>query len=206
MRYAARSAGSALRSLGVVGAGTDGVVLADNSITVVGNFLGLRLDGSTPNGNRGDGLTVLATSRNNIIGQTGALQSGAMIARPSNEISGNFGVGIAVVGSSDNTIVSNSLGTDLAGKLGRGNLGDGLPLIGSATSVLGGVVPFGTDPARVAQGNAIAFNGGAGGSSPPRPPGPTAAPRRSRGPWRSRRPGAPSLIIPERRRRFRPGG
>ncbi|WZO97873.1 right-handed parallel beta-helix repeat-containing protein [Isosphaeraceae bacterium EP7] len=60
--------GSTLKSLSLVKAGNAGVTLNASRITVAGNYIGLRADGRTSAGNRGDGLQINASSHGNLIG------------------------------------------------------------------------------------------------------------------------------------------
>src|SRR5262249_37602152 len=125
------SATSSLASLGVIHANGAGVTLNVSGITVEGNYLGLRLDGTTLGGNSGDGLVISSTSTRNTIGGT--------TLAPRNVISGNTGNGIRVAGSTNNQIIGNSIGTDAAGKLDRGNGLHGILLTGgAATNTIGG--------------------------------------------------------------------
>lgn len=162
LRFGAGSAGSALRFLGLVHSGGDGVFLAAGNITVVGNFIGLRLDGSTAGRNAGDGLEIAPTSSGNVIGATTTVGIG-VFPRASNVISGNGGAGIVARGSSNNLIVANYIGTDASGVLDRGNGGDGIALEqGSGNNTIGGIIPFVNDEGQVPLGNLISGNGGAG--------------------------------------------
>ena len=63
------SDGSILRSLSLVRAGGAGVTLNAPYITVQGNDIGLLADGTTPAGNRGDGIQINAASHGDLIGQ-----------------------------------------------------------------------------------------------------------------------------------------
>ncbi len=115
LQFNAGSAGSALRSLAIVGAGSDGVTLNDGHILVVGNFIGLAPDGSTVAGNAGNGLVINPTSSGDTIGATSTVAANTVISLASNVISGNGGDGIAIHGSSGNTIIANYIGTTASG-------------------------------------------------------------------------------------------
>jgi parallel beta-helix repeat protein len=67
--------GSILRSLSVVGASNAGVTLNASHVTVEGNFIGLRSDGTTIAGNRGDGVQINPSSRDNLIGHSDPVTS-----------------------------------------------------------------------------------------------------------------------------------
>lgn len=60
---------SILRSLSLVNAGNAGVTLVASHVTVEGNDIGLRADGKTVAGNRGDGVQITASSHDNLIGR-----------------------------------------------------------------------------------------------------------------------------------------
>jgi parallel beta-helix repeat protein len=160
LRFNAGSAGSALRSLGLVNAAGDGVTLNAGDITVVGNYIGLGLNGQSPAGNSGNGLTITASSSTDFIG--------GRLARERNVISGNGGNGIALVGSTNVTVQNNFIGTDAGGTLARGNRGNGILLTAFAGgNLLGGTETGGNDPTngvfvRPPDGNVISGNTGNG--------------------------------------------
>ncbi|HKI31262.1 MAG TPA: right-handed parallel beta-helix repeat-containing protein [Gemmataceae bacterium] len=157
------SAGSSLKSLALVSAGSDGVTLNDANILVAGNYIGLAPDGTTGGGNNGNGLTINATSSNDTIGGSAARQR--------NVISRNVSNGIEINGSMNNHVLNNFIGTDVTGTLARGNGGDGILVTNQASvNTIGGNVtaePPGTRPpdfsgVRPPQGNLISANGGDG--------------------------------------------
>jgi parallel beta-helix repeat protein len=158
------SADSALKSLGLVKAAGDGVTLVASGVTVVGNYIGLGLDGKTPAGNGGDGIEITAGSTDNVIGGAGTNEG--------NVIAANRGNGIFLDGSSNNTIRANFIGTDSTGRLDRGNAGSGIVLLGPGATgnIVGGFMPanpLGTKPpdfsgARPPEGNLISGNAGNG--------------------------------------------
>jgi len=75
LNFAAGADGSLLRSLSLVGAGSSGVTLNASHITVQGNYIGLRADGSTVAGNHGDGIRINASSHDNLIGNEDPVSS-----------------------------------------------------------------------------------------------------------------------------------
>ena len=161
LRFDVGSAGSTLQSIGLVHASSDALTLNDHDITVVGNFIGLRLDGTTPASNGGDGLVINPTSFHDTIGA--ATTDGTLISLASNVISANVGDGIAVHGSSGNVIVANYIGTDLNGTAGRGNAGNGVVFDqGASGNFLGGTVPFVNSDGQVPLSNLISGNEGDG--------------------------------------------
>ena len=125
LQFNAGSAGSDLSWLSLVNASGAGVSLNASSIQLLGDYIGLELDGATVAANGGDGVTINSSSTGNTIQQ--------------NVISGNQGNGITLSGSSDNQLVNNFIGADATGTLNRGNSGDGILLTNSATgNTLGG--------------------------------------------------------------------
>ncbi|MBY0396756.1 MAG: right-handed parallel beta-helix repeat-containing protein, partial [Thermoleophilia bacterium] len=61
--------GSTVQALSLVRAGSAGVILDASRVTIAGNYIGLLADGSTPAGNRGDGVQINRGSRDNLIGR-----------------------------------------------------------------------------------------------------------------------------------------
>jgi trimeric autotransporter adhesin len=166
LRFDAGSAGSDLRSLGAVNAVGAGVSLNDHNILVVGNFIGVRLDGATVAGNGGDGLVINATSFDNVIGVTTTLVPNVgsnAISVASNVISGNHVNGIAIHGSSGNQIVANYIGTNVDGTVDRGNGENGIRLDGAARdNRIGGTIVFNDPNGLVPDSNLISGNRGNG--------------------------------------------
>ena len=122
--FSSTSAGSTLRSLGLVNAYGAGVTLnGGGSMLIVGNYIGMGLNGTTVAGNGGNGLDLNASSGNTIGGTT---------AQNRNIISGNKNNGIFISNSSSNQVVGNYIGTDMTGTLDRGNTGNGILVTGTA--------------------------------------------------------------------------
>ena len=95
----------------------NGILLASDSNTVEGNFLGLDITGqiATPNTN---GLSIVDSSHNRI----GGLSSAAR-----NIASGNEGMGIKITGASvSNSLLGNYVGTDSSGTTAVRNLYAGI--------------------------------------------------------------------------------
>ncbi len=130
-----------------------GLVLADNIAGVVlrgarvrrsfvlGNFIGVERDGSTPAGNATYGILLLDGTTSNQIGAAGA----------GNVVSGNFLNGIAVLGAGtrDNILQANLVGTNSAGNAAVGN-GIGIVVGAGAQGTIVGGLGFG---ANVVSGN-----------------------------------------------------
>jgi hypothetical protein len=153
---------SSLKSLSIVNANGAGVTLqgvATNysatgaSMTVVGNYIGLALDGSVAP-NTGIGLLV-DDSRFDTIG------GGASIDR--NVISGNGGDGIQIGQSGqsflDTDIVGNFIGTDPSGQAAAGNQGNGITVLAEGNNI-GSFSGYGNTIAFNSQ-SGIVVNGGA---------------------------------------------
>ncbi|MDD2769090.1 MAG: right-handed parallel beta-helix repeat-containing protein [Methylococcus sp.] len=68
LRFAKGSAQSSVSGLSLAGAGGDGLSLEAGSIRVSGNYIGVGLDGTTVQANRGDGVRIGNASSHNIIG------------------------------------------------------------------------------------------------------------------------------------------
>lgn len=125
--FAAGSGGSRLLGVAVDDASGNGVTLDAGPVTLNGNYIGLNLAGAAA-GNEGDGVYISATSAGNLIGLNPAHASGVA----ANVISGNRGSGIALVGSSANTVVANRIGTNAAGTSAIANGGNGILLTGGS--------------------------------------------------------------------------
>ena len=121
--FAAGSGGSRLLGVAVDNANGNGVTLNASSITLNNNYIGLDPAGAAF-GNHGDGVYVSATSSRNLIGLNSSGASGVV----GNVISGNMGSGIVLSGSSDDTVVSNRIGTNAAGTSAIANGGDGISI------------------------------------------------------------------------------
>ncbi|WP_406698198.1 right-handed parallel beta-helix repeat-containing protein [Singulisphaera sp. Ch08] len=75
LRFENGADGSLLKSLSLVKAGDAGVTLRASRVTVEGNYIGLLADGKTAAGNRGDGIRIDASSRDNLIGNSDPVTS-----------------------------------------------------------------------------------------------------------------------------------
>ncbi len=69
LRFLNGSNGSTLESLSLVRAGSAGVTLTASNITLQGNYIGILANGTTPAGNRGDGVQINASSSGDLIGK-----------------------------------------------------------------------------------------------------------------------------------------
>jgi parallel beta-helix repeat protein len=174
--FNAGSDGSQLLGMSVGGSSGQGVALIAGDITLDGNYIGLDVNGAAL-GNSGTGVLVLGTSTGNHIG----INPTGTVGYVSNVISGNGADGITLIGSTDNTIRANYIGTDPTGTVAIGNTGNGVRLMDNSTgNLIGGTLHTdpetgdvnnptgnGTDP-RVgtfvvpSEGNLISGNGGNG--------------------------------------------
>jgi hypothetical protein len=155
-QFNSSSGGSSLLSLDLVDASGNGVTLyGGGSMLILGNYIGIGLDGTTIAGNSGNGLQLNSSSGNTI---------GGTLAQDRNIISGNRGNGIYISGSSNNQIIANYIGTDATGTLDRGNSLNGILLTaGAKGNIIGGVATGGNDPTNSVfvippQGNLISGN------------------------------------------------
>ena len=156
LQFNPTSTGSALRSLSLVNATGNGVmVLRGGNMVIVGNYIGLAPDGATADGNTGNGLELYASSGNTI---------GGVSAQDCNVISANRSNGIDIFASSNNQVLGNYIGTDSTGTLFQGNAGNGILVTnGARNNLIGGNETGGNDPTnsvfvRPPQGNLISGN------------------------------------------------
>ena len=122
----------------------DGIEVLDTGATgtiIQGNIIGLDPDGSTGSGNGGAGVDIQSDAHNSIIGGTDPSER--------NIISANGDNGVTI-GSDNNIIQGNYIGTDITGALNRGNIDDGIDIISNGSNNMIG----GTDPGA---GNLVAY-------------------------------------------------
>jgi len=160
LQFKAGSSGSTLRSLSLFNASGAGVKISGaGSMLIVGNYIGLKMDGATVASNGSNGLELINSS-NNYIGGTAD--------QDRNTISGNLLNGIALSGSSSNQIVGNNIGTDVTGMVKLGNARHGILMTAlSKNNLIGGDETGGNDPTngvfvRPPEGNLISGNNGCG--------------------------------------------
>ncbi len=146
---------SSLASLSIVNANGPGVTLEGGPSTIVGNYIGLALDGSVAP-NTGVGLFIDLTHQDPIIFST----IGGAAPGDRNVISGN-GAGGILVGASGQQLVQsaeilgNFIGTDPTGQAAAPNQGNGITVFSPGTDAIGGMTAG-------AGGNTIAFNSQSG--------------------------------------------
>ncbi|MEN8247884.1 MAG: choice-of-anchor D domain-containing protein [Bacteroidota bacterium] len=122
------------------GNGQQGIEIASDNNTVIGNYFGLTADGTTSLGN-GSGIWITVGATGNRIG------NGSAGGR--NVVSGNGGHAIQI-SDGPNYIYGNYIGLNAAGTLARGNSGIGVFVTGGSASEIGGLV--------AGQGNVISGN------------------------------------------------
>jgi hypothetical protein len=122
-----------------------GITIVNGTATIRGNYVGVDATGAAKLANSSGIVSVSAT---------GATIGGSNSA-DANVISGNFGSGVTLFGPG-NVLQGNFIGTDASGTADLGNGLDGVAL--SSSSAVGNLIggPLAAD------GNVIAFNGGAG--------------------------------------------
>ncbi len=127
--------------------------------TVAGNFIGLAVGGSTALGNQSRGIFIGDGCQFNVIGTTG-FDSDPLADR--NVVAANRNVGIYLGGGtvSFNIVAGNYVGTDVTGMLARGNVQDGIGVVGSAHDNRIGT--NGDGIADVAERNVVSGNGYSG--------------------------------------------
>ncbi|MCU0707282.1 MAG: right-handed parallel beta-helix repeat-containing protein, partial [Pirellula sp.] len=118
--------GNTNRGVRIEGGGTD-------SNTVAGNYIGTLADGSTVVGNF-NGVLVAAGATNSTIG---GLSSAAR-----NILSGNSSTGVTItdVGTTNNFVVGNYIGTDVTGSVDLGNGSVGVAINEASGNTVGGLV------------------------------------------------------------------
>lgn len=117
--------------------------------TVVGNYIGIGLDGNTKLGNQIDGVGMVTA--NNTIGGTSSLDR--------NIISGNAanGIGITNQAATGNKVIGNYAGTNASGTSAIPNYGDAILLNNSQHNDIGGTT--GTTPGGACTGSCNLFSG-----------------------------------------------
>ena len=113
LTFASAARGGKLLGVAIENAGGNGVTVDARSVTLNADYIGLGLTGAKA-GNHGNGIVVSAWSSGDRIGLNPSGTPGVV----GNVISGNWGSGIVLAGSSRDTIVANRIGTNPAGTSG----------------------------------------------------------------------------------------
>jgi hypothetical protein len=132
----------------ISGNDAQGVIITGATSTgnsVVGNYIGLKRDGLTPNANNFVAVELSSGANGNYIGGSAAGEG--------NVISGNDGNGIEINGENcdGNIVLGNFIGTDSTGSIGVGNSSQGIAIYnGADNTIIGGD--------ETGQGNVISDN------------------------------------------------
>lgn len=133
--------GSSATDRNVISGNTlDGVRItgdAADSNTVAGNYIGTDASGTVSVANAQNGVNILTSADNNLIGGSTTTPGTA----PGNIISGNTGDGIEINGSATtgNLVQGNVIGLQAGGAAARGNGGDGVLITaGASSNTIGG--------------------------------------------------------------------
>jgi hypothetical protein len=129
--------GTTASARNIVSGNRFGIYVSDNLATgnqIQGNYVGTNLNGDAPIGNTENGIVVYGGVNNSI---------GGTISGAGNVVSGNGGNGVGVYNCAGtaNKIQGNFIGTNAAGTAALGNLGEGVRVIDSPKTLVGGTVP-----------------------------------------------------------------
>lgn len=102
---------------------------AGSGVRVLGNFIGTDINGTAALGNFNRGILIVG-STGNFIGFTSVMSR--------NVISGNQGTGISITGGGSATVRRNLIGTDKTGAVDLGNTQEGIRIVDSSNSTIGG--------------------------------------------------------------------
>lgn len=96
---------------------------------IFGNFIGTATNGTVASGNFNRGILIVGSTGNQI---------GSTAPADSNVISGNSGTGISITAGGSATISRNFIGTDRNGTADLGNTQEGIRIVDSSGSTIGG--------------------------------------------------------------------
>ncbi|MGB5440287.1 MAG: DUF4347 domain-containing protein, partial [Gammaproteobacteria bacterium] len=132
---AAGSDGSTIRGLSITGfdSGQGAIVINSDFNLIAGNYLGVRPDGSTPDGNT-RGIDIVGGA-NNTIGGTGVSDRNVIAD------SSLAGVKIANAGATGNVVLGNYIGTNANGTAAIGNFNGVFIDNGATDNTIGGITP-----------------------------------------------------------------
>ena len=125
--------GVIIKGLSITNAANAAITLLSNNNMIENCWLGLDINGNPKPNKYGIHLQY---SNNNAIGSNPEAISG----KPSNIISGNHSHGILLEKSSNNTFVSNFIGTDITGNCPIPNGGNGMHFLQSNENQIGGTI------------------------------------------------------------------
>ncbi len=151
----AGSGGSVVRGLVIGQFGGNGIeVRAASGALIVGNYIGIGLDGTSPFGNLGDGILIDAGAAHNTVGPGNVLSDNGNAG-----LSTGSGLELAGAGTSGNVVVGNLIGTDKSGAIAIGNVSDGIRIdSGASANTIGGTAPASANV--IAGGFNVASSGG----------------------------------------------
>ncbi len=139
---------SSVRGLVINRFGSDGIRLTSNSgVVVAGNFIGTNVAGTAAAGNL-HGVFVNSANTSIIGGSTAADRNVISGSKPG----GNHGIEIAGTPVTGNIIKGNYIGTNAAGTVAVPNSGDGIRIVSSSNTVIGGTLAL---EANVIAGNTL---------------------------------------------------
>ena len=128
-----------------------GILISDlgsDNNAVIGNFIGTDISGTLILGNLESGIAIEAGAKFNRIGGSAFGEK--------NIISGNYGNGVYIHGSDNNTVIGNYIGTDITGIHALGNRGWGIRILGNSRVNTIGTDGDGVDDA--VEGNLVIGN------------------------------------------------
>ncbi len=135
-RIPAGADGTVLSALAITNFPDHGIVVNANTVSLVGNYVGVLPDGVTPAGNGSEGIVVSLAATDTTIADSLIGDSGAAAITLNDSSSGTL-------------ITGNTIGTDASGTVDLGN-SEGVWADTSGTATIGGPT--------AAEGNTIAFN------------------------------------------------
>lgn len=123
----ASASGTTVRGLAITNFASQGLDIECEAL-VVGNYIGLDVDGTTAAGNGSSGIILRSGSSNSVIGGTTAADR--------NVISDNAVFGIQIVDPENVTVQGNYIGLNAAGDTAVGNASHGISIDGSNDNIL----------------------------------------------------------------------
>jgi hypothetical protein len=124
----------------ISGNSRNGVSISGDNTTgnlIQGNYIGLRINGTTAQGNGTNGVSIIGLNATSV----SANVIGGTVAGARNIISGNTGDGVQIsdLGASGNFVQGNYIGTDASGSSAVAN-NDGINIISAPGNTIGGTV------------------------------------------------------------------
>lgn len=154
LRLRPGSDGSTIQGFVIQNYPDDGIIIETSSNTIQCNIIGLAVDGTTSQGNGGEGIYLSNNATFNLIGGDTAAERNTISSN------GSSGIDLNNTGVTNNQISGNYLGTDISGTLDRGNGSEGVRIKAGSTSNYVGTNGDGVNDAF--EGNVISGNDGDG--------------------------------------------